>query len=319
MKRKKLSNIALLTFTTAMTSLPAMATVITVDDTGNVNVEEVRDYRQKPKADSTTTSASPEIITSSLEAPQENPDLAPRSPVIAQPVPTVKFPFKTETGEDRILELDRAFLEKLENGPVPNIIDTVDIPKDIPESVTTTGKPKLYAEIIQGEAEKYSKIDVSLIESVIETESNYKLTAISPKGAMGLMQLMPATATRYNVVNAFDPAENIRAGTAELARLFDLYDNPSLVLAAYNAGENAVSKYDGIPPFDETQNYVVKVLSKVFNKRQEISNNAPITQTAASDKSRSFEEVKKSDISNCLLYTSPSPRDKRQSRMPSSA
>ncbi len=303
MKRKKLSNIALLTFTTAMTSLPAMATVITVDDTGNVNVEEVRDYRQKPKADSTTTSASPEIITSSLEAPQENPDLAPRSPVIAQPVPTVKFPFKTETGEDRILELDRAFLEKLENGPVPNIIDTVDIPKDIPESVTTTGKPKLYAEIIQGEAEKYSKIDVSLIESVIETESNYKLTAISPKGAMGLMQLMPATATRYNVVNAFDPAENIRAGTAELARLFDLYDNPSLVLAAYNAGENAVSKYDGIPPFDETQNYVVKVLSKVFNKRQEISNNAPITQTAASDKSRSFEEVKKSDISKMKVYS----------------
>ena len=99
-----------------------------------------------------------------------------------------------------------------------------------------------------------------LIHSVIKVESNYNPYAISSKGAQGLMQLIPATARRFGVTNAFNPVENIQGGAKYLRYLLDLYEeNYPLALAAYNAGEAAVARYGGIPPFAETQNYVVLV------------------------------------------------------------
>ncbi len=102
-----------------------------------------------------------------------------------------------------------------------------------------------------------------LIHSVIKAESNYNAFAISPKGALGIMQLVPATARRFGVSNAFNAEENIQGGAKYLKYLLDLYhgDYP-LALAAYNAGEGAVAKHGGIPPYPETQNYVSKVLSR---------------------------------------------------------
>jgi|SRR5579871_506181 len=103
-----------------------------------------------------------------------------------------------------------------------------------------------------------------LIHSVIQVESNYNPYAVSPKGAMGLMQLIPATARRFGVNDAFDPMENIEGGAKYLKHLLDLYHgNYPLALAAYNAGEEAVARYGGVPPYPETQNYVVAV-SKRF-------------------------------------------------------
>ncbi|HTS61242.1 MAG TPA: lytic transglycosylase domain-containing protein [Candidatus Acidoferrales bacterium] len=99
-----------------------------------------------------------------------------------------------------------------------------------------------------------------LIHSVIKVESNYNPYAVSNKGALGIMQLVPETARRFGVANVFNPVENIRGGAKYLRYLLDLYGwNYPLALAAYNAGEAAVAKYGGIPPFAETQNYVILV------------------------------------------------------------
>jgi len=104
------------------------------------------------------------------------------------------------------------------------------------------------------------QISPELIHSVIKVESNYNPYAVSPKGAQGLMQLIPSTARRFGVSNSFNPVENIQGGAKYLKYLLDLYGgNFPLALAAYNAGEGAVAKYGGVPPYTETQNYLQSV------------------------------------------------------------
>jgi len=117
-----------------------------------------------------------------------------------------------------------------------------------------------------------------LIHSVIRVESNYNPYAVSNKGALGIMQLIPETARRFGVKNAFDPEENIQGGAKYLRYLLDLFHGDySLALAAYNAGEAAVTRYGGIPPYPETQNYVVEVGRRLEASRKA----AAIQQTSA--------------------------------------
>ncbi len=104
-------------------------------------------------------------------------------------------------------------------------------------------------------------LDSDLLRAVVETESNFDPNAVSKKGALGLMQLMPETARGMGVTDPFHPAENLEAGARHLRRLIDKYEGKlTLALSAYNAGEKAVEQYKGIPPFPETQDYVRKVL-----------------------------------------------------------
>ena len=118
-----------------------------------------------------------------------------------------------------------------------------------------------YGEIIAAVSEAHG-VDPMLVRALIQVESNYRPRARSPKGAMGLMQLMPSTAREYKVRNPFDPKANIEAGIKHLKSLIDRFAGKvELGLAAYNAGEGAVKKFNGVPPYRETRNYVSKILS----------------------------------------------------------
>ena len=116
-----------------------------------------------------------------------------------------------------------------------------------------------YEPLIQQAATTHG-VPVRLVKAVIQTESAYQAGARSPKGAMGLMQLMPGTAKQYQAQHPYDPRANIEAGVKYLRTLLDQFELP-LAIAAYNAGEGAVRRFGGIPPFPETQDYVKKVLS----------------------------------------------------------
>jgi soluble lytic murein transglycosylase-like protein len=117
-----------------------------------------------------------------------------------------------------------------------------------------------FDDIVVAHAQRHA-LRPELVRAVIQVESGYNPTATSPKGAMGLMQLMPATARQLGVRNPYDPEDNIRGGTAYLRQLLDRYDgNEELALAAYNAGSGAVDRYgQKVPPYRETRDYVRKV------------------------------------------------------------
>jgi hypothetical protein len=114
------------------------------------------------------------------------------------------------------------------------------------------------------EAARFHDVDAALVSAVIKAESDYDPRTLSNKGARGLMQLMPATAERFGVTNAFDPTQNIYGGTRYLRWLLNKFDgNADLAVAAYNAGEGNVFKYNGVPPFRETVNYINRIAKHI--------------------------------------------------------
>ena len=138
-----------------------------------------------------------------------------------------------------------------------------------------------YGDMIQSAAKKYS-VDADLIFSVIAAESNFNPRVISRRGARGLMQLLPATGTRFGVKDIFDPAQNIDAGTQYLRDLMARYQGDLvLTLAAYNAGPGAVERYGRVPPYNETISYV-RAIRKTYAQRK--SKNNPKTEAKAEPK-----------------------------------
>jgi soluble lytic murein transglycosylase-like protein len=144
----------------------------------------------------------------------------------------------------------------------PKVVAPVEVGAQAPAAAAVADRLDLglgINAVVESIAAQHS-LPPQLIHSVIQVESNYNPNAVSPKGAQGLMQLIPATARRFGVSDAFDPVANIEGGAKYLKYLLDLYNNDyRLALAAYNAGEAAVAKYGDVPPFAETRNYVVQV------------------------------------------------------------
>jgi hypothetical protein len=138
--------------------------------------------------------------------------------------------------------------------------DEVPFPEAASAEAGTGGASRTPFERIIAEAAARHSLDPRLLAAVIQVESNFRPLARSPKGAMGLMQLMPGTARQYAVGNAFDAHSNVDAGARHLRSLLDRFDL-SLALAAYNAGEGAVRRFEGIPPYRETQEYVRRILT----------------------------------------------------------
>ena len=137
-------------------------------------------------------------------------------------------------------------------------------------STGTQGKPVSgdFSSLINQAAEKYN-VNPALVQAVVKAESNFNPNAVSSSGALGLMQLMPGTASGLGVTDPLDPEQNIDGGVRYISQLLKHYDgNVKLAVAAYNAGPGAVDRYNGIPPYQETQTYVNRVLG-YFNSSNE--------------------------------------------------
>ena len=142
--------------------------------------------------------------------------------------------------------------------------DEVEYPDEVAEASSVAGEPdappipEAFRELVTSTAAKHG-VDARVVNALIQVESAYHSRAVSPKGARGLMQVMPTTGRQYGALDLFDPKVNVDAGVRHLKKLLSRYDLP-LALAAYNAGEAAVDRFGGIPPFRETQNYVTRIL-----------------------------------------------------------
>ena len=140
-------------------------------------------------------------------------------------------------------------------------IEPEDTFQALPEEPKAATAP--YEQLIRAAAQKHG-VDVKLITQVIAAESNFNPKAVSPKQALGLMQLLPQTAAQYAVADVFDPAQNIEGGVHYLKDLLEKYrGNLELALAAYNAGPDVVERYGGVPPFAETRNYVKRITTEL--------------------------------------------------------
>jgi hypothetical protein len=164
------------------------------------------------------------------------------------------------------IECDRALVAAITPDEVPHIEAVVEAVTGEPAPVALKGR---FTDLILSAAARHD-LDPRLLAAVIRVESNFEHRALSHKGAMGLMQLMPATARQYAVADPYDPALNIEAGARHLRGLLDRFDL-RLALAAYNAGEGAVRRHGGVPPFPETRAYVARILSLLRADTQDAS------------------------------------------------
>ena len=153
---------------------------------------------------------------------------------------------------------DQSLIVRVEPDEVEYPDELVVTASEVTGEADTPAIPEAFRELVTSTAAKHG-VDARVVNAVIQVESAYHSRAVSRKGARGLMQVMPATGRQYGALDLFDPKVNVDAGVQHLKKLLSRYDLP-LALAAYNAGEAAVDRFGGVPPFRETQNYVTRIL-----------------------------------------------------------
>jgi soluble lytic murein transglycosylase-like protein len=167
-----------------------------------------------------------------------------------------------------MFDLIDKLITKLESGGQSSSVNTTQTAQT--STASSSGQPATgdFASLINQASQKYN-VDPQLVQAVIKAESNFNPNAVSSAGALGLMQLMPGTASGLGVTDPLDPAQNIDGGVRFLSQLLQHYNgNVRLAVAAYNAGPGAVDRYNGVPPYQETQTYVNRVLG-YFNSSNE--------------------------------------------------
>lgn len=184
----------------------------------------------------------------------------------------------------------------------PKVVETK--PVEAAAVAVPAGAPDPSIDRMVEESAKTHGVDPLLVHSVIKVESNYNPKAVSNKGAQGLMQLMPATARDLGVKHPMDPKENIEGGVKYLKYLQSQFSDPALALAAYNAGEGAVKKYKWIPPYPETQDYVVKV-ARNYSQARAAATAASAKQVAPQQQSQTQKQQQ--PVATAAMVADPPP------------
>ncbi len=191
---------------------------------------------------------------------------------------SISFVRKEEVGNVTRLYVSGGFMDvatadivsfEKDDSPFSATTETATSSAPITPSASTpqASAPVDLDQVVRDASSRY-QLDPDFVSSVIKAESNFKPHAVSPKGAQGLMQLMPGTAAQLGVKDPFDPRANVEAGTAHLSSLLEQYHNdPIKALAAYNAGAHRVQQYHGVPPYRETRAYVSKIV-RDFNAKK---------------------------------------------------
>jgi hypothetical protein len=194
--------------------------------------------------------------------PDDTPEVPPPSPEVSNPAPA----------------------------PASNVAPTSAAPAvastaAAPAPAATKPEPVNLDQVVRDASNRY-QLDPDFVNSVIKAESNFQSRAVSRKGALGLMQLMPGTASQLGVKDPFDPRANVEGGTAYLSQLLDLYHNDAIkALAAYNAGTHRVEQYHGLPPYMETRAYVARIVRDYNAKKR-----AQMKAQAAAEKAKNAKK-----------------------------
>lgn len=226
--------------------------------------------------------------------------------VVPEPVPVAAAPSTQLTGPTVAAKasVSKPMASKALANPVP-AVQPVAMKVTAPASTAATA---IDIDEVVREASNKNRLDPDFVRSVIMAESNFKTHAVSKKGALGLMQLMPSTAAQLGVADPFDPKANVEAGAAHLSALLDLYhDDPVKALAAYNAGAHRVKQYNGVPPYRETRAYINKIVRDFNAKKRAQMKAAGVMNVSGPAKAAGSRSVKKPKPQQASVAKSASP------------
>jgi soluble lytic murein transglycosylase-like protein len=228
------------------------------------------------------------------------------TPVVPEPAPVAAGPSTQLTGPTMAAKplVSKPMGSKPLANPVP-AVQPVGMKVTAPASTAAT---TIDIDEVVREASNKNRLDPDFVRSVIMAESNFKTHAVSKKGALGLMQLMPSTAAQLGVADPFDPKANVEAGAAHLSALLDLYhDDPVKALAAYNAGAHRVKQYNGVPPYRETRAYINKIVRDFNAKKRAQMKAAGVVNVSSPAKAAGSKSGKKPKPQQASVAKSANP------------